>query len=75
MLSLGEGFEVGFGGVVGGGFPLEIEGKWGGHQEGGGVGWGQAKELASQCARVCQNYPLAIYPLVSPRLKPRIGLD
>ena len=26
---------------------------------------GAAKEPASQCARVCQNYPLAIYPLVS----------
>ena len=33
-------------------------------------GWGggrQAKEPASQCARVCQNYPPANYSLVSPR--------
>ena len=33
---------------------------------GGGVG--PAKERASQCACVCQNYPLANCPLVSPRL-------
>ena len=33
----------------------------------GGVGWGQAKELASRCARVCQSYPLANYPLVPSR--------
>ena len=25
------------------------------------MGWAQAKEPASQCARVCQNYPLANY--------------
>ena len=31
-----------------------------------GAGWGQAKEPASQFASVCQNYPLANYPLVSP---------
>ena len=30
----------------------------------GRVGSGQAKEPASQCARVCQNYSLAICPLV-----------
>ena len=35
--------------------------EWGGR---GGV-----KEPESQCARVCQNYPLANYPLVSPRPK------
>ena len=29
-------------------------------------GWGQAKEAASRCARVCQNYPLANYPSVLP---------
>ena len=33
-----------------GGFPLENEGKGEGGREGGGVGWGQAKEPASQCA-------------------------
>ena len=32
-----------------------------------GVGWGQAKEPASRCARVCQNYPLGKYSLDSPR--------
>ena len=31
------------------------------------MGWGQAKEPASQCTRVCQNCPLANYPLVSHR--------
>ena len=36
----------------------------------GGVEWGQAQEPASQCARVCQNYPLGNYHLVSPRKKP-----
>ena len=32
-----------------------------------GKGRGQAKEPASQCARFCQNYPLANCSLVSPR--------
>ena len=48
----------GFSGVVGGGFPVENEGK--GEGVGSVGGWGgdrQAKEPASQCARVCQNYP------------------
>ena len=50
-MSLGEGFGVGFRRVVGGGFPVENEGKG----EGGGevgVGRGPAKEQepASQCA-------------------------
>ena len=31
-----------------------------------GVECGQATEPANQCASVCQNYPLANYPLVSP---------
>ena len=55
-MSLGEGFGVGFRWVGGGWwwFFLENEGK--------GEGGGQAKEPASQCAHVCQNYPL-----VSPR--------
>ena len=54
LVSLGEGFGVGFRGVVGDCFLVENEGKgeWGG--EGGAVG----------CARVCQSYSLAIYPLV-----------
>ena len=50
-----------------GGFPVENEEKGKGVGRVAGVGWGQVKEPASQCARVCQNYPLAIYPLVSPR--------
>ena len=50
LLSLKEGFGVGFRGVVGGGFPVEDEGKGEGVGSVGGVGWGPAKELASQCA-------------------------
>ena len=45
----------------GGGSPVEKMRE----REGGGEG-GQAKEPASQCARICQNYPLAIYPLSEP---------
>ena len=59
-MSLETGFEVGFRGVVGAGFPAENEGKG----EGGGEG---GKELASQCADLRQNYPLANYPLAPPR--------
>ena len=32
------------------------------------MGWRQAKESASQCARVCRNRPLANHHLVSPRM-------
>ena len=57
LVSLGEGFGVAFRWVVGGGFPVENERKGEGGRGGCGVGWGQqAKETASQCARVCQNY-------------------
>ena len=51
------------------------EGKGEGGGEELGVGWGQAKELASpaiQCARARQNYPLANFPLVSPRWVARV---
>ena len=51
----------------GGRFSAENEGKGEGGGEEGWVGWGQAKEPASQCIRVCQNYPLAICLLVSHR--------
>ena len=37
-------------GVVGGGLLMQNKGK-------GDGGGGQAKEPASQCARVCQTYP------------------
>ena len=66
-MSLGERFGVGFRWVVGGGFPVENKRKGKGGGEGGGVGWGQTKEQASRCAHVCQNYPLAVCPLVFPR--------
>ena len=47
-----------------GGFPVEnVKGK--GSGEGRGVVWELAKEPASQCACVCQNYPLTNYPLVN----------
>ena len=60
------------GGVQEGGgcwFPVKNKGQ----REGGGegaVGWGQAKEPAIECARVCQNYPLENYPLDSPPTYP-----
>ena len=54
-----------FGGGVWGRVQVPVEkrgkGKGGGRW---GVGWGKAKGPASQCARVCQNYGLANYPLV-----------
>ena len=52
---------------MGVGLPVETEGKGKGVGRVGG-GWEQAKEPASQCARVCRNYALANYPLVSPRI-------
>ena len=65
MVSLGEGLGSGTG-VWWGGFPVENEGSVVGGGFGGEGGWEQAKELASQCARICQNYPLAIYLLFLP---------
>ena len=60
-MSLREGFGVAVRGGCGGWFSCgKCEGKR-------GVGWGQAKERASPCAGICQNYPLANYPLVSPQ--------
>ena len=66
---LGEGFGVW---VVGGGFPAKNEGEGEGWE---GEGWGgrQAKEPASPCACICQNYPLAIYLLVSYRFPPLVA--
>ena len=55
--------------MVGGGFLWKMREKGKGVEKvEGGVGWGGlAKEPASQCAHVCQNYPLANRPLVSPQ--------
>ena len=65
-MSLGEGFGVGFRGVVGGGFPVENKGKGKGvGRVGGGVGTG--KGTGKSMRKLCRNYPLANYPLVSPR--------
>ena len=48
---LGEGFGTGFRGVVGGGFPVEH---------------GEKRQRNRQVtARICPNYSLAIYPVVS----------
>ena len=69
LVSLGEGLGSGSGRRRGGS-PVDTEGKGGGW----GLGWGQAKEPTSQCARVCQNYPLANYPLVSAYLLPQTVL-
>ena len=58
-------------GVVGGGFPVENKGKG----EGGWGGWGSevgtGKGTGKSMRKPCRNYPLANYPLVSPRK----GLD
>ena len=73
-MSLEEGCGVRFRWVVGGGLVFlqkkkEGEGGWGGW----GVRWGPAKEPASQCARICQNYPLASYPFSFPQVIRRGG--
>ena len=49
----------------GSGFPVESEGK-GGREWGGGlgVGWGQAKEPASQLARFCQKNSFSKLPFI-----------
>ena len=44
----------------GGGFPVENEGKGEG---GGGVGTG--KGTGKSMRKLCRNYPLAIYPLLT----------
>ena len=64
-MSLEEGFGVWFRGVVGGGFPVENKGKGEGSGEGGG-GVGTGKGTGKSMRKLCRNYPLAIYPLVSP---------
>ena len=65
LVSLGEGFRVGFRGVIGGSFPVENEGKGKGGGEGGvETGKGTARSMR----KLCRNYPLANYPLVSPLL-------
>ena len=64
----GEGFRVGFRGGWGGWFSF---GKWRekgrGGGEGGGGGVGTGKGTGKSMRKLCRNYPLANYPLVSPR--------
>ena len=62
-----EGFGVGFRGGVGGGFPVEKKGKGEVGGEGGGGGVGTGKGSSKSMRKLCRNYPLAIYPLVSTR--------
>ena len=48
------------------GFPLENKGK-GGKGGGRAGGWiGTGKGTGKSMRKLCRNYPLAIYPLVSP---------
>ena len=67
-MSLEEGFGV-IRRVVGGGFPMENEGKMEGGGGGWGVGVGTGKRNGKSMRKLCRNYPLANYPLVSPRPK------
>ena len=58
-------WERGLGSSSGGWWGVAFCRKWGerGRVWGGcGVGWGQAKEPASQCEGVCQNYPFSKLP-------------
>ena len=61
-MSLGEGFGVGFRGVVEGDFPVE-NGKGAGRVAGG---VGTSKGTGKSMRKLCRNYPLANYPLVYP---------
>ena len=61
-MSLGEGFRVGFRGVVGGSFPLENKGK----EEGGseGEGWGRNRQRNRQVnAQALSKLPFSTLPL------------
>ena len=64
-MSLAEGFGVGVRRVVGGGFPVGNKGKGEGGGEGGG--WGAGKGTGKSMRKLCRNYPLPNYPLVSPQ--------
>ena len=47
------------------GFPVENKGKGeGGGKGGGGIGTGRG--TGKSMRKLCRNYPLAIYPVVSP---------
>ena len=60
----GRGLGSGLGGWWGGGFPLEMREKGKGvGRVGGAVGTG--KGTGKSMRKLCRNYPLAIYPLVS----------
>ena len=54
----------------GAGFPVENEVKRG---KGVGDGVGTGKGTGKSMHKLCRNYPLAIYPLVSPRYKRSSG--
>ena len=61
----GEGFGVGFKGVVGARFPVKI--RESGKGVGGGWGARTGKRTGKSMRKLCRNYSLANYPLVSPR--------
>ena len=56
---------------MGGSFPVENGGKGEGPEGGGWGGWGggvgTGKGTGKSMRKLCRNYPLAIYPLVSPQ--------
>ena len=60
-MSLGWGLRVGFRGGGRGGFSLESQ------RKGEGVGEGTGKGTGKSMRKLCQNYPLATYPLKSAR--------
>ena len=66
MVSLREGFGVGFRGVAGGRVSCANNRKWERGVAGGGGGVGTGKGTGKSVRKLCRNYPLAIYPLVSP---------
>ena len=66
LVSLGECLGSGSGGWWGVVFPWKIRGKGKGVGGGGGVGTGKGSGKSTR--KLCRNYPLAIYALVSPRI-------
>ena len=68
LVSLGEGFGIGFREVVGGGFPVKMREKGKG-VGGGAVGVGTGKGTGKSMLKLYRNYPLATYPLKSARMQ------
>ena len=66
-MSLGEGFGSGSGGWWGAVFLWKVKGKGKGMGKVGGGAW-TGKGTGKSLRKLCRNYPLAIYPLVSPHM-------